>query len=144
MSECCYSSSCDNTYLKKQRCPINGHEYSEVSARTIAQHIKEPWKWQRIGHRYFFCDDPGCEVVYFGDDGSMILKSQLRTRLGLKVVSDEGLLCYCFGVTKRDFRRDPVTRDFVVAQTKAGQCSCDTANPSGRCCLKDFPKPARE
>jgi hypothetical protein len=29
----------------------------------------------------------------------------------------------------------------VMAQTKAGLCSCDTSNPSGRCCLKDFPKP---
>ncbi len=32
----------------------------------------------------FFCDDPECEVVYFGEDGSTILKSQLRTRVGVK------------------------------------------------------------
>ena len=113
----------------------------EVSARTIAHHIKEAWVWQQTAERYFFCDDPLCEVVYFGDDGSTILKSQLRTRVGLKDTSDDSLLCYCFGVSKRDFHNDSSTRDFVVAQTKAGQCSCDTSNPSGRCCLKDFPKP---
>lgn len=143
MTECCSSSGCDSTHPGKQRCPVNGQEYSGVSMRTIAHHLGEAWVWRPTGQRYFFCDDPACEVVYFGDDGSTILKSQLRTRLGAKEMSDEALLCYCFGVTKRDFRDNPATRDFVVAQTKAGQCSCDTSNPSGRCCLKDFPKQAR-
>lgn len=144
MSECCFSTGGDCAHPKKQRCPVNGHEYSEVSVRTITHHIKNAWTWQPTRGRYFFCDDPVCEVVYFGDDGSTILKSQLRRQVGRKESSDEGLLCYCFGVTKRDFMSDPTTRDFVVAQTKAGQCSCDTSNPSGHCCLKDFPRPARE
>ena len=144
MSECCSTSGCESSHLKKRRCPSNGREYAEVSARTIAHHIKEAWAWQPAGHRYFFCDDPDCEVVYFGDEGSTILKSQLRTQLGLKEMSDEGLLCYCFGVTKRDFRSNPAVRDFVVGQTKAGLCSCETSNPSGRCCLKDLPRPVHE
>lgn len=112
-----------------------------MSARTIAHHIKDAWRWQPTANRYFFCDDPLCEVVYFGDDGSTILKSQLRTRVGAKELSDDKLLCYCFGVTKADFLDDPTTKDFVIAQTQAGLCSCDISNPSGRCCLKDFPKP---
>jgi hypothetical protein len=144
MSECCSSSGCNSAHTNKQRCPINGREYAEVSMRTIAHHINEAWNWQPTAKRYFFCDDPVCELVYFGDDGSKILKSQLRTPVGAKETSDNGLLCYCFGVTKRDFLSNPATRDFVVAQTKAGQCSCDTSNPSGRCCLRDFPKSARE
>lgn len=144
MSECCSSIGCYDAHGKKQRCPVNGHAYSEVSARTIAHHIKVAWDWRPTAQRYFFCDDPFCEVVYFGDDGSTILKSRLRTTVGMHGISDEGLLCYCFGVTKRDFLGNPTIRDFVVAQTQAGQCSCETSNPSGRCCLKDFPKPARE
>lgn len=140
MSHCCSSSGCDNNPPKRHCCPVNGREYSEVSVRTITHHVKDAWTWQPTGHRYFFCDDPGCEVVYFGDDDSMILKSQLRTRVGVKELSDTSLLCYCFGVTKADFSVNPATKDFVIAQTKAGQCSCDTSNPSGRCCLKDFPR----
>lgn len=136
----CGSSCCDGTDPKRHRCPANGREYSEVSARTITHHVREAWIWRQTAGRYFFCDDPTCEVAYFGDDGSTILKSQLRSRLGEKEASDEALLCYCFGVSKNDFRTDPATRDFVIAQTKAGLCSCDTSNPSGRCCLKDFPK----
>jgi Zinc binding domain len=140
MNDCCSSSSCDNTHPKKHRCPSNGNEYSEVSVRTIIHHIKEAWTWQPTAHRYFFCDDPACEVVYFGDDGSMISRSQLRTCVGAKELSDNSLLCYCYGVTKAEFLANRATKDFVVAQTKAGLCSCDTSNPSGRCCLKDFPR----
>lgn len=96
--------------------------------------------WRQTAKRFFFCDDPSCDVVYFGDDGSTILKQQLRTGVGVKEAGDNALLCYCFGVSRRDFQLDPSTRDFVVVQTKTGLCSCDTRNPSGRCCLKDFPK----
>lgn len=144
MSECCSASGCNNAHSKRQCCPVNGHECAGVGARTIAHHIKEAWRWQPTAKRYFFCDDPTCELVYFGDDGSTILKSQLRMPPGVKETSDDRLLCYCYGITKRDFLNNPATRDFVVAQTKAGQCSCDTSNPSGRCCLKDFPKSGGE
>ena len=138
---CCSSSECADGHPGKWRCPANGREYPEVSARTIVHHIKDAWDWQSTADRYFFCDDPECDVVYFGEDGSTILKSRLRTRVGVKEDSGGAPLCYCFGVRKEDLRRNPAIRDFVLAQTKAGSCSCDTRNPSGRCCLKDFPKP---
>lgn len=144
MSHCCSASACENKQLKKQCCPVNGNECSEVSARTISHHIHDVWHWQPSANRYFFCDDPACDVVYFGDDGSIIFRSQLRTRVGIKDLSNDSLLCYCFGVTKGDFLADPTTKDFLIAQTKAGLCACDTHNPSGRCCLKDFPKPVGE
>jgi len=91
--------------------------------------------------RYFFCEDPACDVVYFGDDGSTLSKSRLRTRVGVKEGAGDSLLCYCFGVSYADYRSNPAVKDYVIAQTKAGLCSCDIRNPSGRCCLKDFPKP---
>ena len=141
MSDCCSQSGCHSSHPKKHRCPANGQEYSEVSVRTIVHHIKESWSWLPSTSRYFFCDDPDCDVVYFGDDGSTIVMSQLRTRIGVKEKADDSLLCYCFGVSHSDFQRDPAIKDFVIAQTKAGLCSCETSNPSGRCCLKDFPKP---
>ena len=135
MTNCCSSAGCDSNHPRKRSCPACGHERSEVSTRTIAHHIKEPWAWVPSAEHHYFCDAPNCDVIYFGNDGSTIPKSQLRTR------SESVLLCYCFGLTKADFARDPATKDFVVAQTKAGLCSCETSNPSGRCCLKDFPKP---
>jgi hypothetical protein len=139
MADCCSSTDYETSHPKKYRCPVNGKECSEVSARTIAHHIRDSWKWIGKAGRYFFCDDPACAVVYFGDDGTIILKSQLRTRVGVKDASDDALLCYCFGVTKADALNDSGIRDYVVTQTKHGLCSCGTSNPSGRCCLKDFP-----
>lgn len=127
----------------KGRCPVDGRECSEVSARTIVHHLKEPWGWMPSAAHYYFCDAPDCDVAYFGDDDSVILKSQLRTRIGAKERGEHDLLCYCFGVSRADFARDPATRDFVVAQTRAGACSCETRNPSGRCCLKDFPESSK-
>ena len=124
----------------KQRCPKCGLECIEVGERTVLHHVLESWRWRPTGGRHFFCDAPGCDVVYFGDDGTTILRDRLRTPIGQKDASSNAALCYCFGVTRRDYLKDPSTRDFVLAQTKAGQCSCETSNPSGRCCLGDFPK----
>ncbi len=108
--------------------------------RTVLHHVKTSWDWTPTAKRYYFCDDPICDVAYVGDNDSVVLKSQLRTRIGVKEQSGDSLLCYCFGVSKSDVARNHATKDFVVEQTKAGLCSCDTSNPSGRCCLKDFPK----
>ncbi|MDE1941830.1 MAG: hypothetical protein KGI47_01635 [Betaproteobacteria bacterium] len=140
MSDCCSSTGCGTSHRKKRHCPANGREYPEVSVRTISHHILGAWEWPFSATHYYFCDDPQCEVKYFGDDGSVILKSQLRTSAGIKAGANEDLLCYCYGISKEDFHRNPATREFVIAQTKAGLCSCKTSNPSGRCCLKDFPK----
>lgn len=143
MSNCCSSPDGNNAHPNKIRCPADGNECMEVSVRTIIHHLKTPWSWTPFAAHYFFCDSPGCDVVYFGDDHSVIRKSQLRTAVGVKEPSASSLLCYCFGVTRANFEDDPAVRDFVIRQTSTGACSCETSNPSGRCCLKDFPKPQK-
>ena len=143
MSDCCSASGGEGALAKKRACPANGRACPEVSARTIAHHIQAPWTWAPTARRYFFCADPACDVVYFGDDGSLIPRALLRTRVGVKETSADAPLCYCFGVSRADYARDPATRDFVVAQTAAGQCSCETGHPAGRCCLADFPRDRR-
>ncbi len=140
MADCCSSSEGKTAHISKHRCPANGIEHAEVSSRTIAHHIKHPWQWQDKGRRYFFCDDPDCDVAYFADDDSVILKSQLRTKVGVKEAGDDAMLCYCYGVTRGDALSNPGIRDFIVAETGQRRCACDTSNPSGRCCLKDFPR----
>ncbi|HEY6094307.1 MAG TPA: hypothetical protein VIU93_05065 [Gallionellaceae bacterium] len=99
-----------------------------------------PWQWQDNGANYYFCADPACDIVYFGDDGSIIRKAQLRTVVGVKETADSAPLCYCFGVSRADAMSNPAIREYVVQQTRLGLCTCDTSNPAGRCCLKDFPR----
>ena len=138
MSDCCCSSHAVNPV--KYRCPVNGIEYPEVPKRTISHHIKKSWQWEGQDQPYYFCDDPDCDVVYFGVDDSVILKSQLRTTIGVKDKSDEAMVCYCYGATQADVLSENGIRDFVIVKTKEGVCSCETSNPSGTCCLKYFPR----
>jgi hypothetical protein len=111
---------------------------SEVSIRTIIHNIKEPWAWAPSAEHYYFCKNPECEVAYFGSDHSVVLKVQLRSSLMASEVGQWNLLCYCFGVSRHDLRQNPNIKDFIIAQTKSGACSCETRNPSGRCCLAEF------
>lgn len=65
-------------------------------------HIKEPWNWEEKKQSYYFCDDPECEVVYFGHDDSIIERPAVRTQVGIKDKSDDAQVCYCFGVSVKD------------------------------------------
>jgi len=144
MSDCCSPDKQPSTHPKHLRCPANGKQCAAVQLRTIAHHLNKPWLKTLKSQAYYFCDDPACDVVYFGQDGSVIKTGELRTRVGQKETTPERTLCYCFGVTYQDAEQDPAIRDFVTTQTKQAACSCDTRNPSGRCCLKDFPLPHRQ
>lgn len=141
MSDCCSTSCTTGEFPKKSVCPVNGREYGQVSAITIKHHIKAPWAWQEKSQGYYYCSDPNCEVVYFGQDGSMIEKDAVRTEVGAKADSENALVCYCYGVSKAEAHADPSIREFVIEETKQQRCACEFRNPSGNCCLADFPKP---
>ena len=139
MSGCCYMEGGAVATPKTHTCPVNGHEYRAVPLKTILHHIDSPWGWPAKNQGYYFCDDPVCNVVYFGEDDSVIGKHELRTIVGRKECNPDVLVCYCFSVSRLDAEHDLCIRDFIVQKTSSGMCSCATSNPSGRCCLKDFP-----
>jgi len=136
MLECCSSKKGKSL---KHDCPANGEEYKQVPYPTVLSHLKKPWRINLSDQTYFFCDDPNCEVVYFGEDDTLINKDQLRTKVGIKETSIDALICYCFDVSRADALSDPSAKAFVTEQTKKHNCACAHRNPSGRCCLKDFP-----
>lgn len=145
MSDCCGSTKSENrvnekSLPRKVTCPINKQQYIEVSKKTIFQHIKHPWKYSLQEEKYYFCDDINCDVVYFGLQGSIINKQELRALIGKKEQSEETLVCYCFGITKKQANEDKNIKQYVTQQTKENNCACEVRNPSGRCCLKDFTK----
>jgi hypothetical protein len=141
---CCNSSSCEQTGTKsaprKLNCPVNGKAYLSVEPKTISHHLKQSWKWSAVEQGYYFCSDPECDVVYFAEDGGVIKTSELRTAVGVKEMKPDSLICYCYGVTLDDAKSDATIKEFVIQKTKVDECACDTRNPSGRCCLKNFPK----
>lgn len=142
MPDYCNASCSTPGPARTYRCPVNGKTYSSVSWKTILHHIKAPWLWAGKAQNYFFCDDPECDVVYFGQDDTLISKAEIRTAVGVKEQSDNALVCYCYGITASEAAKDPAARAFVINETRGHVCECEARNPSGRCCLKDFPKPS--
>jgi hypothetical protein len=143
MSDCCDTETdacCTTVNPNKRPCPDCGKEAGSVGPTTILHHLKSAWSYKLADQKYYFCDAANCEVVYFGEDGRVIGIKDIRGEIGQKRTDPERLLCYCFGVTQRDAQADPRARAFVVEQTRQGACACESRNPSGRCCLKDFPK----
>ena len=138
MSDCCDSSSSNNNLPKKHICTVDGKVYTGVSRRTVLHHIPTPWKSHMSDTNYYFCSDPDCDVVYFGQDDSIINKSALRTSVRIKEKSDAALICYCFGITMNQAKDNSDIKNFVIQQTKSGIYSYVTSNPSGKCCLKEF------
>lgn len=140
MTKCCGSKTSSCIPPNRARCPANGKEYGPVGVKTILHHLAMPWRNKLKNQFYYYCTDINCDVVYFGQDGSAISKSALRTSVGIKDKSPERTVCYCFGVSFTAAEGDEAAKEFVTEMTRQSLCSCETSNPSGRCCLKDFPK----
>lgn len=154
MGNCCSSGSkksSGDTYSsteipKTAHCPVDGQSCRSVELRTILHHLKRPHANRLATQGYYFCDNSECDVVYFGQDGSVIARHDVRNEVGQKSRSPDRIICYCFGITEREVldemedQRSSSAKEFVVEQTRLHNCACDVRNPSGRCCLKDFPK----
>jgi hypothetical protein len=139
MNDCCTNDVTSVNNPKSHTCPVNGKAYSTVKRKTILHHLKQPWNKSLTEQGYYFCSDPTCNVVYFGMDNTIINADSLRTNVWQKSALEDQPFCYCFGVTKKLAQADKNIKKFVLEQTKTASCSCETSNPSGRCCLKDFP-----
>jgi len=94
-----------------------------------------------MGDEATFCLNPECDVVYCSPTGKLVRKGQTRLAVTIKDPGDETCVCYCFGHTRADLRRD-LTRtgatdipDLIRREVKAGRCDCERKNPQGACCL---------
>ncbi len=92
---------------------------------------------------YSFCRTPDCDVVYFAGQ-AVFNRPDLKVRVGIKETADPIPLCYCFGYTREDIRRDIETSksaaipEKIKAEIQGGFCACEVKNPSGTCCLGDI------
>ena len=105
----------------------------------MLQHLKEPWLYPDLQQLSHFCESGDCDVVYFNQDGSTFLQSNVRIKVGLKNPGPHSIVCYCFDIISAVASENPSLRAFVIQQTKAKLCACAVRNPSGQCCLKYFP-----
>lgn len=136
-------NTCEKNSVSKASaiCPVNGQPYKQVPRQTVLHHIRTPWNKTLSDQTYYFCTDTNCNVVYFAEDNSRILHNEMREPVGQKSEHPQRIICYCFDIKLSDIKDNPQQRkQFVIEQTRQSQCDCQIRNPSGKCCLKDFPK----
>lgn len=131
-------------------CPCGGFSGRQVSLATVAALVRDDEAVPLEGGGWYFCKEPECDVVYFSDDGRLIDKASLKTRVGVKENEAPRPVCYCFGHTVESIReeiertgRSSVVAE-VAAKVKAGDCACETLNPEGICCLADLGRAVNE
>ncbi|MBL4711622.1 MAG: hypothetical protein JKX75_03835 [Gammaproteobacteria bacterium] len=139
MNSCCKQKTPSKKYPPSLNCPANGKPYHNVKRKTVLHHLFQPWAFTLPKQGYYFCTDPACDVVYFGQNNFRIAIKDVKTTVWQKTKDTSAFICYCFGVTQSLALSDKNIKRFVIKQTKKALCSCVTSNPSGRCCLKDFP-----
>jgi len=101
--------------------------------------IRTPWQEPLEERSFYFCDDPECDVVYFDEEDNVICSWELRSGIGIKQDSVTATLCYCFDISFEQASLNAGLKEYVINKTSNGMCECATRNPSGKCCLKDFP-----
>ena len=145
MSESCCSVPSEGG--DSGNCPESGYRGQSVDWLTVAALTSGlvPPKQQ-----FWMCWDPDCEVVYFGEDGTLLCVSDLAVTPGFKMQSANGLVCYCFLHTRGEIQGElqatgkTTVPDHITAEVKAGNCACEVRNPSGRCCLGEVQKAIQE
>ena len=124
-------------------CPDCRKESMEVEKITVGNHAKEAC-WPLENEKFFICENPGCEVVYFSESGNRILKKKdVKTRVTFKEKGPPRPLCYCKQVTEEDVITaiDKGAKSFEevkLATGIGGGGQCKITNPAGRCCSRNY------
>jgi len=89
---------------------------------------------------YNICLSSTCNVVYYGETGTVFTKEDLRVRVSFKEAEGAKTVCYCYGLTEEDvvaeMRRNPRARSFtdVAAIFGLNNCRCEKHHPFGGNC----------
>jgi len=121
-------------------CPECGNKGSRVGRITL-ESLLTPTALSRItDEQQRFCDSLDCDTVYFGEEGTVFVKSDLKVRVGVKERSAPRQVCYCFDHTIEEINDEvkqtgqSTVLDDIKKRMKVA-CFCDTKSPKGNCCL---------
>lgn len=150
MSDCCSISAADIPSPPALACRSCGNRSKQVDTVTVKSLVRRlPFGMPQT--QYYFCDAPGCDVVYFAShpDAPSFKQSDLSVRVGAKETEHPIPVCYCFGFSRMDIQDEiaetgrSTLAPRVTAEVKAGNCACEVKNPSGKCCLGDIARAAQ-
>lgn len=140
MSDCCCPPK-SSTTASVALCAECGTKGRSVERRTVLHHLRSELLARVSDGDYWFCSAPACAVVYYNTCREVFTVNDVREIVTAKASGEARPICYCFGFTEGDIRREiresGETR--VLAQitqwTKEKLCACKIRNPSGACCL---------
>ena len=126
-------------------CPQCRQKGSNVEAITVKSQLKkEALSSMRSGMAAFnFCSNPGCDTVYYANDGSESFgQKEIKSKVTLKNSDPKTPLCYCKKLLKRDVlamieNNEANIAEKVKAIIAEGKSFCEKSNPKGTCCTDD-------
>ncbi len=132
-------------------CPANGGRSKRVDTLTVKSLVRK-LPLGMPDTQYYFCDASDCEVVYFALDAEAprFRRADLVVRVGAKKTADPIPICYCFGFTRKDIENEiaetgrSTVADRIKTEVNAGRCACEVKNPSGKCCLGEVTRTAKD
>ncbi len=144
-----------------EACCSTSHSPPDTRCCPVSELRSQPVEWSTVAalaaecvppRQYFWlCEDSDCDVVYFGEDGTLLGTDDVRVIPGFKGnPSRSDLVCYCFLYSRQDLEDelkasgDTTIFERISAEVKAGNCACEVRNPTGKCCLGDVRKASRE
>ena len=151
MSDCCSVNANTEAAPAVMACPVNGARSKQVDMLTVKSLVRQlPLGMPNT--QYYFCDSSDCEVVYFALDAEAprFCREDLVVRVGAKETVDSIPICYCFGFTRQDIWGEirstgkSTVAMRITAEVEAGRCACEIKNPSGKCCLGDVTRTAKD
>src|SRR5260370_32310610 len=151
MSDCCSADAKIGTMPVVLPCPVNGTRSKQVEMLTVNSLVRT-LPLEMPNTQYYFCDASDCDVVYFASEGDapMFRREDLVVRVGAKETADPIPVCYCFGFTRKDIENEiaetglSTVADRIKTEVNAGNCDCEVRNPSGKCCLGDVTRTAKD
>ena len=151
MSDCCSVNETPPAAAEVMACPVSGTRSKQVDLLTVRSLVRQLPFGIKLG-QYYFCDAPGCDVVYFPSHpgAPMFRRADLWVRVGAKEAEDPIPVCYCFGITREDIWSEIHqtgacgTAERIRAEVQAGRCACEVKNPSGKCCLGNVTRTVQE
>src|SRR6266849_5051655 len=125
MSDCCSGNAKSAGAPAVMACPANGARSKRVDALTVKSLVRKlPLRMPNT--QYYFCDASDCELVYFALDTE-------APRFRREDIWDE------IGSTGKS-----TVAERTKAEVEAGLCACEVKNPSGKCCLGDVTRAAKD
>jgi hypothetical protein len=150
-SDCCSVNAKTESAPAVMACPVSGGRSKQVNMLTVKSLVRQ-LPLGMPDTQYYFCDSSDCEVVYFPLDpeAPSFRRGDLIVRVGAKETEDPLPICYCFGFTRQDIWDETcrtgksTLAERITAEVEAGRCACEVRNPSGKCCLGDITRAAKD